>query len=68
MITELWESDPFTEKKQALIDTLETEYFWAKGDTLVVTRGGGRQRYRVLHVQVEIGEKGLRREILALRI
>ena len=68
MITELWESDPFTERKQALIDTLESEYHWSKGDTLVVTREGGRQRYRILHVQVEIGEKGLRREILALRI
>lgn len=68
MITELWESDPFTERKQALIDTLETEYLWSKGDTFVVRRGGGRQRYRILQVQVEIGEKGLRREILALRI
>ncbi len=68
MLTELWESDPFTERKQSLIDTLDTDYLWSKGDTFVVTRGGGHRRFRVLNVQVEIGDEGLQREILALKI
>ena len=68
MLTEVWESDPFSERKQELIDTIETTYPWTKGDTFVVTRGGGRRRFRVIGVEVEIGDEGLRREVLALRI
>ncbi len=68
VLTEIWESDPFTEKRESIIDTLETDYHWDKGETFVVTRGGGRDRFRVLRVQVEIGDDGLKRQILALRI
>ena len=38
MRTELWESDPFTEKRQSLIDTLDSEYRWQKGDVIVDNR------------------------------
>ena len=68
MITEIWESDPFTEKKQGLVDTVDTAYPWVKGDVILFTRGSQRLRYRVIGVQVEIGDAGLRREILALKI
>ena len=68
MLTELWESDPFTEKKQAVIDTVQSDYRWEKGDVFRVTRGGRTDRFRVIGVQVEIGDGGLRREVLALRI
>ncbi len=68
MLTEIWESDLFSERKQSILDTLETDYPWTKGDVFVMTRGGGRQRFRVISVVVEIGDRGLRREILALRI
>lgn len=68
MLTEIWESDPFTERKESLLDTVETDYLWSKGDTLLITLGGDRRRFRVIQTQVELGDKGLRREILALRI
>lgn len=68
MLTEIWESDPFTEKKQSLIDTLDTDYRWQKGDSLLVTRGGGRNRFRVLLERVELSDDGIKRQILALRL
>ena len=36
--TELWESDPFTEKRQSRIDTLDSDYRWQKGDVIVDNR------------------------------
>ncbi len=68
MLTELWESDTFTERKDVLLDTLETDYPWSKGDVLRFRRGGRDDRYRVLRVQVEVGDEGLRREILLLKL
>ncbi len=68
MLTEFWESDDFSERKQALLDTLDTDYPWSKGDVLRFRRGGRDDRYRVLHVQVEIGDEGLRREVLLLKL
>ena len=50
MLTELWESDAFTERKDALLDTLESDYPWSKGDVLRFRRGGRNDRYRVLRV------------------
>ncbi len=68
MLTEFWESDDFSERKEALLDTLETDYPWSQGDTLRFRRGGRDDRYRVLRVQVEIGDEGLRREVLLLKL
>lgn len=68
MRTELWRSDPFSEKKESMIDTIETDYPLHKGDLFVVTRGGGRRRYRVIHVEIEIADEGLKREVLALEL
>ena len=68
MLTEFWESDDFSERKHALLDTLDTDYPWSKGDVLRFRRGGRDDRYRVLHVQVEIGDEGLRREVLLLKL
>ncbi len=68
MLTELWESDPFTERREAVIDTLETDYRWEKGDIFVHARGGSRDRFRVISVQVQIGDEGLKRHVLALRL
>ena len=52
MLTELWESDAFTERKETLIDTIETEYHWSKGDIIVATRGGERERPGTARVTV----------------
>lgn len=68
MLTEFWESDTFTERREALLDTLETDYPWSKGDILRFRRGGSDDRYRVLSVQVEIGDEGLRRTVLLLKL
>ncbi len=68
MLTEFWESDTFTERRESLLDTLETDYPWSAGDTLRFRRGGRDDRYRVLRVQVEIGDEGLRREVLLLKL
>ena len=68
MRTELWESDPFTEKRQSRIDTLDSDYRWQKGDVFVDNRGGAHDRFRVIHVQVQLHDDGLRRTILALRL
>ena len=68
MLTELWESDPFTERKETLIDTIETEYHWSKGDIIVVTRDGERASFRVIYAAVEIAADGLKREILMMKI
>ncbi len=68
MLTELWESDDFSERKMALLDTLETDYAWSKGDVLRFRRGGRNDRYRVLHATVEINDEGLRREVLLLKL
>ncbi len=68
MRTELWESDPFTEKRQSRIDTLDSDYRWQKGDVIVDNRGGAHDRFRVIDVQVQLHDDGLRRAILALRL
>lgn len=68
MLTEFWESDAFSERKEALLDTMETEYPWSQGDVLRFRRGGRNDRYRVLHVTVEITDEGLRREVLLLKL
>ncbi len=68
MLTEFWESDAFTERREALLDTLDTDYPWSKGDTLRFRRGGRDDRYRILRVQVEIADEGLRREVLLLKL
>ena len=68
MLTEIWESDAFTEKRLSIIDALDTDYRWSKGDTFLFSRGGAHDRFRVIQVQVEIGDEGLKRVILALRV
>ena len=68
VLTEIWESDPFTEKRLSIMETLETDYHWNQGDVIVFARGGTRDRFRVLQVQVEFGDDGLKREVLALRL
>ena len=67
MLTELWESDPFTERKETLIDTIDTDYHWSKGDIITVSRGD-HGRFPVIHTAVEIADGGLRREILMMKL
>ena len=68
MITELWESDPFTQRRQSMISKIDSDYHWSNGDVFVDKRGGDFAKFRVLSVRVEIRDDGLQREILALRI
>jgi hypothetical protein len=67
MLTELWQSDPFTERKETLIDTVDTDYHWSKGDIITVSRGD-HGRFRVIHTEVDIADAGLRREILMMKL
>lgn len=51
-----------------MIDTLDTDYRWEKGDVIVHTPGGVHERFRVISVEVQIGDDGLTRSVLALRL
>lgn len=68
MITELWESDPFSQRRQAIIGKFDTDYTWTSGDVFVDKRAGEFVKFRVLSVRVELDDEGLSREILALRV
>ena len=70
METEIYESDPFTAKKQDLLVTIESDYRFQKGDELYLQKGGGRQiKVRVIDVRLHVDEAGrMRREILALKV
>ena len=70
METEIYESDPFTAKKQDLLVTIESDYRFQKGDELYLQQGGGRQiKVRVIDVRLHVDEGGrMRRELLALKV
>jgi hypothetical protein len=68
VLTELWESDPFTERRSSVIEALDTDYRWEKGDVFVHSRGGRRDQFRVISVVVDISDDGLKRQVLALRL
>ena len=70
METEIYESDPFTAKKQDLIARFTSDYRFQKGDELYIHQGGSRTlKVRLIDVRVHIQDGGrLTRELLALKV
>ena len=70
METEIYESDPFTAKRQNLLVRLTSEYRFQKGDELLLHQGGDRPlKVRLIDVRVHVQSDGrLTREILALKV
>ncbi len=70
METEIYESDPFTAKKQNLLVRFTSDYRFQKGDELYIHQGGGRAlKVRLIDVRVHVQNGGrLTRELLALKL
>jgi hypothetical protein len=66
--TEIFESDPFSPRKAALLVSMDTEYRFEKGDEMVIDLGGRTTKVRVMDVRVHINGGVLSREILALKV
>ncbi len=70
METELYESDPFTAKRQNMLVRFTSDYRFQKGDELYIHQGGPRPlKVRLIDVRVHIQDGGgLTRELLALKL
>jgi hypothetical protein len=68
MKVEIYEVDPFTQRKDKLLTTLSTDYRFQKGDEIFIEEGSKPVKVRVSYVQVRIKGGGLEQELLALRI
>ncbi len=70
MDTEIYESDPFTAKKERLLVRFTSDYRFQKGDELYIHEGDGRPlKVRLIDVRVHVQNGGqLTRELLALKV
>lgn len=70
METEIYESDPFTAKRQGLLVRLTSEYRFEKGDELLLHQDGDRPlKVRLIDVRVHVQSDGrLTRELLVLKV
>lgn len=68
MKVEIYEADPFTQRREKLLTSLDTHYRFQKGDELFIEGGERATKVRVIHVQVRIKGGELQQEILALKI
>ena len=68
MKVEIYEADPFTQRKDKMLTTLNTDYRFQKGDEIFIEDGGKAAKVRVSYVQVRIRGGGLEQELLALPI
>lgn len=70
METEIYQSDPFTAKKEGLLSSFTTDYRFEKGDELYIHQGGGRPlKVRLIDIRVHVQDGGrLTRELLALKL
>ena len=68
MKVDIYEVDPFTQRKDKLLTTLSTDYRFQKGDEIFIEEGSRPVKVRVSYVQVRIKGGGLEQELLALRI
>jgi hypothetical protein len=67
--TDIYESDPFTPKKGALLASLATEYRFEKGDEVYFDDAPSRLKVRVIDVRMHVkGNGDMHREILALKL
>jgi len=68
MKVDIYEADPFTQRKGKLLTTLNTDYRFQKGDEIFIEEGGKAVKVRVSYVQVRVKGGGVEQELLALRI
>ena len=70
METEIYESDPFTAKRQNILVRFTSDYRFQKGDELYIHQGGGRPlKVRLIDIRVHVQDGGrLTRELLALKL
>ena len=70
METEIYQSDPFTAKKQNLLARITSEYRFQQGDEISIHQDGGRTvKVRLIDVRIHLQASGnLTREILALKL
>ncbi len=70
METEIYESDPFTAKKQNLLVRFTSDYRFQKGDELYIHQGERQPlKVRLIDVRVHVQDGGrLTRELLALKL
>ena len=70
METEIYESDPFTAKKERLLVRFTSDYRFQKGDELYIHQQDGRPlKVRLIDVRVHVQDDGrLTRELLALKV
>lgn len=70
METEIYQSDPFTAKKESLLSSFTSDYRFQKNDELYIHQGEGRTvKVRLIDVRVHVQDGGkLTREILALKL
>jgi hypothetical protein len=66
---EIYESDPFTAKKQDMLASFSSDYRFQKGDEVYIHQGGNRPlKVRLIDVRVHINAGRLSSELLALKL
>jgi argonaute-like protein implicated in RNA metabolism and viral defense len=68
MKVDIYEADPFTQRKDKLLVTLNTEYRFQKGDEVFIEEGGKSVKVRVSYLQVRVKGGTVEQELLALRL
>jgi hypothetical protein len=68
MQTDIYESDPFSGSRGTHLASLDTDYRFERNDELFLSAGGRRIKVRITHVRVEFDGRGLKRELLALKL
>jgi hypothetical protein len=68
MKIEIYEMDPFTQRKDKLLTALNTDYRFQKGDEIFIEDGGRVVKVRVSYVRVRVKGGGVEQELLALRL
>jgi hypothetical protein len=68
MKVEIYEADPFTQRKDKLLTTLNTDYRFQKGDEIFLEEGGKSVKVRVSYLQVRVKGGGVEQELLVLRL
>jgi len=67
--TEIYESDPFSAKKAALLSSFTSDYRFQKNDEIYIHEGGRNIKVRVIDVRIHVQDGGkLTREVLALKL
>jgi len=68
MKVDIYEADPFTQRKDKLLTTLTTDYRFQKGDEIFLEEGGRTVKVRVSYLQVRVKGGGVEQELLVLRL